>query len=246
MRRVAATGNASLNQSDELAWEALFRHLAPAKEGSVHWSLTVPDVTRWTAETPARHDLVVTLRAPDGTLAETATVRVGFRRVEIRGLDLLVNGQRIFIRGVNRHDFDQHTGRVVTADSMREDIVTMKRFGFNAVRTSHYPNDPAFLDLTDELGMYVIDEADIESHAFQSTLCDDPRYLSAWVERVAGWSCATRTIRRSSPGRSGTSPGTGAITRPPRHGSATTIRRGRSTTRAPSAGTGPATRRSAT
>ena len=61
----------------------------------------------------------------------------------------------------------------------------MKRFGFNAVRTSHYPNDPAFLDLTDELGMYVIDEADIESHAFQSTLCDDPRYLSAWVERVA-------------------------------------------------------------
>ena len=61
----------------------------------------------------------------------------------------------------------------------------MKRFGFNAVRTSHYPNDPDFLDLTDELGMYVIDEADIESHAFQSTLCDDPRYLSAWVERVA-------------------------------------------------------------
>ena len=61
----------------------------------------------------------------------------------------------------------------------------MKRFGFNAVRTSHYPNDPAFLDLTDELGMYVIDEADIESHAFQSTLCDDPRYLSPWVERVA-------------------------------------------------------------
>jgi len=127
----------------------------------------------------------VTLRAPDGTLAETATVRVGFRRVEIRGLDLLVNGQRIFIRGVNRHDFDQHTGRVVTTDSMREDVVTMKRFGFNAVRTSHYPNDPAFLDLADELGLYVIDEADIESHAFQSTLCDDHRYLSQWVDRVS-------------------------------------------------------------
>ena len=61
----------------------------------------------------------------------------------------------------------------------------MKQFGFNAVRTSHYPNDPAFLELTDELGLYVIDEADIESHAFQSTLCDDHRYLSQWVDRVS-------------------------------------------------------------
>ena len=68
---------------------------------------------------------------------------------------------------------------------MRADLVQMQRFGFNAVRTSHYPNDPAFLDLTDELGMYVIDEADIESHAFQSTLCDDPRYLGQWVARVS-------------------------------------------------------------
>ena len=75
---------------------------------------------------------------------------------------------------------------------MRADLVQMKRFGFNAVRTSHYPNDPAFLDLTDELGLYVIDEADIESHAFQSTLCDDPRYLAP-VGRPAcrGWSSAT-------------------------------------------------------
>ncbi len=185
MRRVAAGGRAALGASDGLAWEALLLRLAPEKEGSVHWSLSVPDVARWTAETPARHDLVVTLRGPDGTVAETARLRVGFRRVEIRGLDLLVNGQRVLFRGVNRHDFDQHTGRVVSIDSMRDDLITMKRFGFNAVRTSHYPNDPAFLDLTDELGMYVIDEADIESHAFQSTLCDDARYLSAWVERVA-------------------------------------------------------------
>jgi len=95
-----------------------------------------------------------------------------------------VNGARIFVRGLNRHDFDQHTGRVLSVESMRADLVLMKQFGFNAVRTSHYPNDPAFLDLTDELGMYVIDEADIESHAFQSTLSDDPRYLSAWVERL--------------------------------------------------------------
>ncbi len=113
------------------------------------------------------------------------TLQVGFRRVEVAGLDLLVNGARVFIRGINRHDFDQHTGRVISVETMRADLVLMKQFGFNAVRTSHYPNDPAFLDLTDELGLYVIAEADIESHAFQSTLCDDTRYLSAWVERVS-------------------------------------------------------------
>ena len=111
--------------------------------------------------------------------------QVGFRRVEIVGLDLLVNGARVFLRGVNRHDFDQHTGRVISPEAMRADLVLMKQFGFNAVRTSHYPNDPAFLDLADELGLYVIDEADIESHAFQSTLCDDHRYLSQWVDRVS-------------------------------------------------------------
>ena len=73
---------------------------------------------------------------------------------------------------------------------MRADLQQMRAFGFNAVRTSHYPNDPAFLDLCDELGLYVIDEADIESHAFHRTLCDDPRYLSAWVDRVS------RMVRR--------------------------------------------------
>ena len=114
--------------------------------------------------------------------APSGSASVGSRS---SGLDLLVNGARVFIRGVNRHDFDQHTGRVLSVESMRADLVLMKQFGFNAVRTSHYPNDPAFLDLTDELGLYVIDEADIESHAFQPTLCDDHRYLSAWVDRVS-------------------------------------------------------------
>ena len=112
-------------------------------------------------------------------------MKVGFRRVEIRANDLLVNGRRVLIRGVNRHDVDPRTGRVVSVESMREDIVAMKRAGFDAVRASHYPNDPAFLDLTDELGMYVFDEADIESHAFQASLCDDPRYLGQWVTRVS-------------------------------------------------------------
>jgi beta-galactosidase len=117
-------------------------------------------------------------------------LRVGFRRVEIEGVHLLINGAAVLIRGVNRHDFDQHTGRVISAESIRADLVAMKRHGFNAVRTSHYPNDPALLDLTDELGLYVFAEADIESHAFIDSLCDDPRYLNAWVDRAA------RMVRR--------------------------------------------------
>ena len=163
-----------LAPEDEAAWEVVHRRMAPPLEGLVTWHLEVPDVERWSAEEPRLYPLHVVLRDPAGAIAEEMTVQVGFRRVEITGLDLLVNGARVFIRGVNRHDFDQHTGRVISVEAMRADLVLMKQFGFNAVRTSHYPNDPAFLDLTDELGLYVIDEADIESHAFQSTLVRRP------------------------------------------------------------------------
>ena len=159
--------------------------LRPPLDGRVVLTARLPNVLRWSAEQPALYPLSVILRSPDGEAVEEARLRVGFRRVEVSGLRLLVNGEAVLIRGVNRHDFDAATGRAVTAESMRADLVLMKRFGFNAVRTSHYPNDPAFLDLTDELGMYVVDEADIESHAFYDQLCDDPRYRSAWVDRVA-------------------------------------------------------------
>ncbi len=174
-----------LAPEDEAAWQTVHRRMAPPLDGLVTWQLEIPNVRRWSAEQPDLYPLRVSLHAPDGSVAEAMTVPVGFRRVEVKGLDLLVNGARVFLRGVNRHDFDQHTGRVISPESMRADLVLMKQFGFNAVRTSHYPNDPVFLALTDELGLYVIDEADIESHAFQSTLCDDHRYLSQWVDRVS-------------------------------------------------------------
>ena len=180
-----AVAGSPLTDDEAAAWESLHQRMAPPPDGQVLWLLDIPDVERWSAEQPRRYPLHVILRDPEGLIAEAMTLQVGFRRVEVKGLDLLVNGARVYLRGVNRHDFDEHTGRVVSPESMRADIVAMKQFGFNAVRTSHYPNDPLFLDLTDELGMYVVDEADIESHAFQSTLCDDPRYLSAWVDRVS-------------------------------------------------------------
>jgi beta-galactosidase len=172
-------------ETDDPRWPALYRQLAPPREGTVRWEATVPGIEPWSAELPHRYPLTVELRSPEGEVVERAELRIGFRRVEIRGLDLLINGARVYLRGVNRHDFDQHSGRVITPEAMRADLVAMKQFGFNAVRTSHYPNDPVLLDLADELGLYVIDEADIETHAFQSTLCDDPRYLNQWVTRVS-------------------------------------------------------------
>ena len=184
MRR--RTGGAALSDVERtVAWPALDRLLEPPLAGEVRLKFDVPAVEAWSAESPRLYDLTVRLRSPAGETVEELNLKTGFRRVEVRELDLLINGERVFLRGVNRHDFDQHTGRVISAESMRADLVLMKQFGFNAVRTSHYPNDPAFLDLADELGLYVIDEADIESHAFQSTLCDDPRYLNQWVSRVS-------------------------------------------------------------
>lgn len=149
------------------------------------FSTVVPDVVPWTDETPALSALDVVLHDADGAELDRTRIRVGFRDVAIAGRDLLVNGVRVMIRGVNRHDFDPRTGRTVTAGQMRADLVLMKRYGFNAIRTSHYPNDPVLLDLADELGLYVVDEANIEAHDHAHEIADDVRYLPAFVDRVA-------------------------------------------------------------
>ncbi|HEV7961848.1 MAG TPA: glycoside hydrolase family 2 TIM barrel-domain containing protein, partial [Actinoplanes sp.] len=182
----------------ELAPDAAFLAETAATERFSAWagrtrlSGTVPEVRPWTAETPHLYDLTVRLHHPDGRTADEARLRVGFRRIEIAGVDLLCNGVRVFIRGVNRHDFHPRTGRVLSTVELRADLSTIKRFGFNAVRTSHYPNDPALLDLADELGLYVVDEANIECHAYGHEIANDPRYTSAFVDRVA------RMVRRDA------------------------------------------------
>ena len=142
-------------------------------------------VEPWSAETPHLEPVLVELVDLNGVVADRTEIRAGFRRVEIVGRDLLVNGRRIWIQGVNRHDFEPQTGRVLRREDYLADLSLLKRFNFNAVRTSHYPNDPVFLDLCDELGLYVFDEADIEGHAFANQLCNDHRYLEAFVDRVS-------------------------------------------------------------
>jgi beta-galactosidase len=145
--------------------------------------LRVPGVARWSSETPHLYRLLVELRDPEGRVREASALRVGFRRVEVRRGKLLVNGEAVWIRGVNRHEHDPLRGRSPTPALTRRDLVLMKQHHFNAVRTSHYPNAPHFYDLCDELGLYVVDESDLESHARQRSLCHDPRYAAAILER---------------------------------------------------------------
>ena len=157
----------------------------PIIPGPLELNIKVPNISPWSAESPSLYDVEYQLIDPSGQVIEVTTQRIGFRSVEIKGCDLLVNGERVMIYGINRHDFNRRSGRVLSRELMRQDLLELKRWNFNAIRTSHYPNDPAFLDLCDELGFYVVGEANIESHAFQNTLCDDQKYLNAWVDRVA-------------------------------------------------------------
>jgi len=143
-----------------------------------------PKIKAWSAENPQLYSLAIELRDPEGKVIEKFSQRIGFRDVKIIGDELLVNGKPVIIYGMNRHDFHRETGRVVPASEIRKDLLALKAFNFNAIRTSHYPNDPAMLDIADELGFYVVGEANIETHAFQESICDDQRFLNAFVDRV--------------------------------------------------------------
>jgi beta-galactosidase len=138
----------------------------------------------WSHETPYLYTLVVALHAP-GQDAHITGHRVGFRRIEIRGRELLINNRPVLIRGVNRHEHDERRGKALTLDSLLADIRLMKQHNLNAVRTSHYPNDERWYDLCDEYGLYVWDEANLEAHSLYNRLCHDPEWRTAWLERGA-------------------------------------------------------------
>ena len=124
----------------------------------------LPEVKRWTAETPHLYTLLVSTMDKKGKVTESFVHRFGFRKVEIKNGMLQVNGVPVLIKGVNRHEHHMRTGRTITVESMIEDIRLMKQFNINAVRCSHYPNYPEWYELCDEYGLYVVDEANIESH----------------------------------------------------------------------------------
>ena len=132
-------------------------------ELSLNMDVTAPK--KWSAETPNLYDLVLTLKNAEGKVIDIRGNKVGFREVEIRSDGALtINGKRMVFHGVNRHDFSPINGRAITPAEIEQDIITMKRLNINAVRTSHYPNDPAFYDLCDKYGLYVLAEANVECH----------------------------------------------------------------------------------
>jgi beta-galactosidase len=137
----------------------------------------------WSSEAPNLYTLVVTLTSPTGMVTEATSCRVGFRRIELGDRALLINGKPVRIAGMNRHEHDPVRGKAITRDGMLTDIRLMKQFNVNAVRASHYPNAEDWYDLCDEYGLYVIDEANIESHAYLHTLCADPRYAGQFLAR---------------------------------------------------------------
>ncbi len=138
-------------------------------ETEVSGTLTVPGTRLWSAEDPYLYSLEMRLAAPSGE-EEIVPVRVGFRKIEIRDSVLRVNGVRVVFKGVNRHDFCGETGRAVPEEKIRRDLILMKRNNINAVRTSHYPNTSALYALCDELGLYVIDENNMETHGMWDML----------------------------------------------------------------------------
>jgi len=149
---------------------------------------TVTRPRQWTAETPNLYTLLVTLTDAAGNVLEVSPYRIGFRRVEIRGGQLLVNGRAITIKGVDRHEHDPVTGHVISEASMLQDILLMKQFNINGVRTSHYPDATRFYELADSLGLYIWDEADIESHGMgynpTRTLGNNRDWLGMHMDRT--------------------------------------------------------------
>lgn len=142
------------------------------------FSKMLPQVKHWTAETPNLYTLTISTTDKKGNVTESFEHRFGFRKVEIRNGMLLINNVPILIKGVNRHEHNMHTGRTITIESMIEDIRLMKLFNINAVRCAHYPNYPEWYELCDEYGIYLVDEANIESHG----MTDHPttRTLADW------------------------------------------------------------------
>ena len=132
---------------------------------NVSQTFSFSGVECWSAERPKLYDLTLRLLTSDGTLVDMRTCKIGFRTVSIRTDGaLLINGKRLVVHGVDRHDFSQETGRTVSREEMLQDVLTMKRLNVNAVRTSHYPNNPYFYELCDQYGLYVLAEADVECH----------------------------------------------------------------------------------
>lgn len=162
-------------------------------EDSLQWTKKweLPDVAQWNAETPNLYKLTLILLDTNNDTLQSIVKHIGFRKVEVKERQLMINGEPVTIRGVNRHEHSPKTGRAIDTASMIKDIRLMKQLHINAVRCSHYPNQPVWYELCDKYGLYVIDEANIEAHGSDpynpdKTLADKPEWRLSFMERTRG------------------------------------------------------------
>ncbi len=165
------------------------KKIAPSKSRQISLSFRqeIASVKQWSAETPNLYTLFIKLKDQSGKQIELVSQKIGFRTSEIKNGQLLINGKAVLLKGVNRHEHDENTGHVISKELMRKDIQLLKEFNFNAVRTSHYPNDPYWYDLCDKYGIYLIDEANIESHGMfygKESLAKDTTWQKAHIQRT--------------------------------------------------------------
>ncbi len=178
------------NAEGKLVFDGLTASADVDADGEVKVRLDrqVENPPKWSAEEPNLFRLVMTLEDPAGSVVQSVSSNVGFREVEISGGQMLVNGVAVLIKGTNRHEHDPDTAHVMSTEGMIQDILIMKRHNINAVRTSHYPDVPEWYDLTDLYGLYVIDEANIESHGIgydlDKTLGNKPEWGKAHLDRT--------------------------------------------------------------
>lgn len=163
-------------------------YISPGAESTIRMKAGVSNPLKWSAEKPNLYTVILRLKDDSGRIVEIERCNFGFRKVEIKGGQLLLNGAPILIKGVNRHEHDPDTGHYVSLESMVRDIKLMKWFNINTVRTAHYPDDPQWYDLCDKYGIYLIDEANIESHGIgykpENTLANKPEWKDAHMDRI--------------------------------------------------------------
>lgn len=185
----SSTLHSAIFDGDTLLWQNTQKLKSEAGEKhTISFNTTLKDITAWSAEVPKLYDLQLTL-TQDGQEQQVVREAIGFKNVEIKDGLLLVNGQPIVIKGVNRHEHEPENGQAIGRESMRKDIELMKLNNINTVRASHYPNDPYWYRLCDKYGLYVIDEANVESHGYgfeEDSLGNDPQFKEAILDRVNG------------------------------------------------------------
>lgn len=173
-----ASGMADINPQAE------YRAYEKPTSNTARFNLKIDNVEQWTPETSVLYKAIMTLIAPDGQEVDFESCRIGFKRIDVVNGVILLNGKRLLVRGVNRHEHEAYSGRTVSTEHMIEEIKLMKRLGINSVRTCHYPDDPIWYDLCDEWGILLICECNLETHGVMGALTHNPAWGTNFLERA--------------------------------------------------------------